>query len=287
MTSQPAASFVATRTVGDATVSVISDGLGESTIIKMLTVPEAVWRAAVPEADAAGEVELGYNVAHVALGDASILIDLGFDDPSPQSQWRAPRHRRSPGVEAGLAALGVDPDAITHVLITHSHGDHVAGGCVPDGAGGWRPRFRNARHWLGRADWEDAPARQQPDSLLNRHLGPVAAAGRLELVDRDTTIVPGVTMVPAPGESPGHCLVRVQSGGADFWFLGDLFHHPVEVAHLDWVSEGRDAAVMLASRQRLVAAALASDALLVASHIPFPGFGRLRQTPDGLRWVSA
>jgi hypothetical protein len=44
---------------------------------------------------------------------------------------------------------------------------------------------------------------------------------------------------------------------------------------------------MLASRRRLVAGALASDALLVASHIPFPGFGRLRQTAEGLRWTPA
>jgi hypothetical protein len=44
---------------------------------------------------------------------------------------------------------------------------------------------------------------------------------------------------------------------------------------------------MLASRERLVAEALDADALLVASHIPFPGFGRLRQTAEGLRWVEA
>jgi glyoxylase-like metal-dependent hydrolase (beta-lactamase superfamily II) len=276
MASVPASSYVASRAIGKATVSVISDGLGRSTVIKQLTVPEPEWRAAVPEADAAGEI---------AIGDASILIDLGFDDP-PGSQWGPPRHQRSPGVEAGLATLGVTPEAITHVLITHSHGDHIAGGAVPDGAGGWRPRFPNARHLIGRADWEDSPARQQPDSLLNRHLGPVAESGLLDLIDHDTSVVPGVTLVPAPGESPGHCLVQVQSGSDDFWFLGDLFHHPCEVAHLSWVSQGRDQAAMLASRQKLVAAALVSDALLVASHIPFPGFGQVKETSAGLRWAS-
>jgi glyoxylase-like metal-dependent hydrolase (beta-lactamase superfamily II) len=81
--------------------------------------------------------------------------------------------------------------------------------------------------------------------------------------------------------------VRVRSGGQTFLFLGDLFHHPIEVVHLDWVSQGRDAAAMLASRERLVAEALDADALLVASHIAFPGFGRLRQTAEGLRWVEA
>src|SRR5206468_2768776 len=83
---------------GDATVAGITDATGLSTIIKMLVdVPEEVWRREV-DADANGEVRLSYHVAHVRLGDASILIDLGFDDPSPTSPWKAPRHLRTPGV---------------------------------------------------------------------------------------------------------------------------------------------------------------------------------------------
>jgi glyoxylase-like metal-dependent hydrolase (beta-lactamase superfamily II) len=277
--------FVASRTVGDATVTAISDGSGLSTIIKTLEVPEEEWRREV-DADAAGEIRLGYTVAHVRLGAASVLIDLGFDDPGPESQWRAPRHDRSPGVTAGLAAIGVRPDDITHVLITHAHGDHVAGGSIPHGAGR-APRFPNARHLLGRADWEDNPARADPDSLLARHLGPVAAAGLLDLIDEEQEVAPGIAMLPAPGESPGHSIVRVVSRDETFYFLGDLFHHPCEVRHLDWVSQGRDAAAMRASREALIAAALPADALLLTTHLPFPGFGRLRREGGELRWVEA
>ncbi len=277
--------FVASRAVGEATVTAISDGSGRSTILRSLSAPREIWRREV-DADEHDEVVLGYNVAHVRLGAASILIDLGFDDPGPGSQWGPPRHRRSPGVPAGLAALGVRPEAITHVLITHAHGDHIAGGAI-ERDGRRAPRYPNARHFLGRADWEGNPARAQPDSLLARHMGPVADAGLLELVDAEREVAPGVAMLPAPGESPGHCIVRVASAGAAFYFLGDLFHHPCEVAHLDWVSDGRDAAAMRASREALIAAALPSDALLMTTHMPFPAFGRLRATPDGVRWVEA
>ena len=106
-------------------------------------------------------------------------------------------------------------------------------------------------------------------------------------MDAEREVAPGVAMLPAPGESPGHCLVRVRSAGATFYFLGDLFHHPCEVAHLDWVSGGRDAAAMRASREALIAAALPADALLMTTHMPFPAFGRLRETPDGVRWEEA
>lgn len=284
MSGADTASFVASRTVGAATVSAISDGAGRSSIMRELLVPRDEWRRAI-DADDQDEVELGYNVAHLQIGDASILIDLGFDDPSPDSQWWAPRHRRSPGIVAGLAALGVTPGAITHVLITHAHGDHIAGGSV-ERAGAWSPRYPNATYFIGRADWEGNPARDDPHSLLARHLGPVAARGHLELVDDEREIVPGVTMIAAPGESPGHCIVRVSSEGATFYFLGDLFHHPCEVPHLDWTCTGRDAAALAASRRALIGEALPADALLMTTHMPFPAFARLRETPDGPVWVA-
>ncbi len=277
--------YVASRTIGEAVITAISDGSGLSTILRGLLVPRDEWRSLVP-ADENDEIILGYNVAHIRLGAASVLIDLGFDDPSPASQWRAPRHQRSPGVVAGLATLGVRPEEITHVAITHAHGDHVAGGSV-ERDGRRVARYPNARHFLGRADWEGSPARAQPDSLLARHLGPVADAGLLELVDTEREIAPGIAMVPAPGESPGHCIVRVASAGETFYFLGDLFHHPIEVIHRDWVASNHDAAALRASRGALIGAALVSDALLQVTHLPFPGFGRLRETPDGVRWADA
>jgi len=282
----PPTEYLASRHIGDATITVISDATGLSTIMtRLVGVPDEVWRREVA-ADANGEVQLGYNVAHVRLGGASILIDLGFDDPSPSSQWRAPRHLRTPGTPAGLAAIGVAPEDVTHVLMTHAHGDHIAGGSVERG-GDRVPRYPNARHYLGRADWEGNAERDRPGSHAALHLGAIERAGLLELVDGEREIVPGVTMIAAPGESPGHSIVRVQSRGETFYFLGDLFHHPCEVAHLDWVAEGRDAAAMRASRDRLVADALATNAVLVATHIPFPPFGRLESTASGLRWRTA
>src|SRR5262249_50661533 len=48
--------YVESRRFGEATVTLINDGSGQSTIVKQLTVPEAQWRRYVPEASARGEV---------------------------------------------------------------------------------------------------------------------------------------------------------------------------------------------------------------------------------------
>jgi glyoxylase-like metal-dependent hydrolase (beta-lactamase superfamily II) len=106
----------------------------------------------------------------------------------------------------------------------------------------------------------------------------------VDLVDGDYELAPGIHMVLAPGETPGHAVVRVHSAGKTLYYLGDLIHHPIEVAHPDWIPVWADPASTLASRNAVFSAANAEDALLVASHIP--GAGRLRRDAHSFQWES-
>ena len=267
-------SYISTHTVGRATVSQINDGVGGWT--PKLSAPEAEWRKALPQADANGYVENDHYTGLIRIGDATILVDTGFDDPGPDSHFMPPRYKRTSGVTAGLAALGVKPEDVTHVLFTHYHGDHVAGSMVGD-----RARFPNARHHIGRADFEAA---MQRGGLEADNLGGLERLGLLELVDGDKQIVSGVTMVHAPGESPGHSLVRVQDGGQTAYYVGDLFHFPCEMEHLDWVSPNRDPVAARRSREKLMASAANTNALVTYSHAPFPGWGRFKRAGGGYEW---
>lgn len=51
-----------------------------------------------------------------------------------------------------------------------------------------------------------------------------------------------------------------------------------------WQVWWADAKANRASRERMVSAALREDALVIAAHIR--GVGKLRQTADGIRWVT-
>lgn len=284
--SVPLETYVDTRVFGDARISLINDGSGLSTVVRQLVVPEPEWRKAVPETNARGEIVVNYQCALVQVGGHNVVIDLGFDDPTPESQWKLPRHVRTPGLEAGLAALGVRPEQVGYVVITHAHGDHIAGATTfRDGQR--VVKFPNARHLIGHRDWADNPRHGGADTGHAANFAMVERAGLLELVDADREVVPGVTMIPAPGESPGHCIVRVESRGERFYFVGDLFHHPCEVEHLDWVSSGRDAAAMRRSRERLIAECVPANATVVYTHSLFPGWGKIVQEGTGYRWVSA
>jgi glyoxylase-like metal-dependent hydrolase (beta-lactamase superfamily II) len=280
--------YVASRRFGDATITVINDG--SSLWAQNFAVPEAALRAAMPEMDAQGRIRIGFQVVHIRIGDASILVDAGFDDPDSAwgrkfaATWAGVA--RSPGVEAGLARIGVRPEEITHLIITHAHFDHYVGVTVEQD-GGYVARFPNARHFIGRSDRTRSRYGNPPDPELTSRMETLERLGLLELVDGDRAIVPGVTMIHAPGESPGHSLVHVASEGAHFYALGDLLHHPCEVRHLDWVLVGRDQAAMRASRDRFLAVAAPQEATLVFSHALFPPWGRIVHDGDGFRWEDA
>jgi glyoxylase-like metal-dependent hydrolase (beta-lactamase superfamily II) len=275
--------YISTRRIGDATITVINEGMVRVPLPTVFPPPEAAWLRANGEADGADCLTSYQAVILVQIDEATILIDPAFDDPgSPWDRHFAttwPSVRRTAGMQAALANLGVAPEAVTHVVITHAHDDHFAGVLQGD-----RPRFPNARHLIGRADWEENPRRADPDSDLATRLGPIAARGLLDPVAGDRELVPGVTLLHAAGETPGHSIVRVESGGQTFYALGDLFHHACEVAHLDWVSPWVDLPTMLVSRERLIAAAASRDATIVFTHDTFPPWGHIVRDGDGQRW---
>jgi glyoxylase-like metal-dependent hydrolase (beta-lactamase superfamily II) len=159
------------------------------------------------------------------------------------------------------------------------------------------PRFPNARYLLDRADWdlhftpdgEQRPLAPSPfvgvNQAMRERLLVVRRAGQLDLVEGVHEVVPGVTTIPTPGETPGHRAVRVESAGAVCWLLGDLFHYAVELTHLDWLMPvRRDAVAMRASRERVLPRIVAEDALVTWSHADFPGWGRIVAADGGYRW---
>ena len=105
------ASFVDTRRVGDALVTVVSEG--QLQWPPRVPVSESEWREALPEADDEGRVWIGLNVAIIRLGDATIVVDPGLDDPD--SAWQRERPRvwpnwavtRTPGGGVARAGLGI------------------------------------------------------------------------------------------------------------------------------------------------------------------------------------
>ncbi|WP_245899145.1 MBL fold metallo-hydrolase [Nonomuraea indica] len=180
------------------------------------------------------------------------LVDTGIGaEDSPASSW-AP----VPGaLEAELAAAGVTPADVDVVILTHLHSDH-ASGAVADGG----PRFVNARYVLQQADLDAVRG-----ETLDRVVTPIK--DRLQVVEGDQEVAPGVRVHLAAGHTPGHQIVRV----GKLAITGDLVLHPVQLADpgIHYVYDD-DQEAAAATRAEVLAGLRAERAILATAHFPDP-----------------
>lgn len=274
--------------VGEARVTMLNAGDMRLLLSQELAVPEALWRPHYADLFEQPGVCPSLSI-YIEHPSARVLVDANDyrATMTPDSQYALAGYSPPPPIPAQLASLGAQPEDITAMIITHAHWDHYAGATTPV-ADGYAPTFPRARYYLGAADWKDAEvqaALQDRASLEARTLGVLHERGMLRLVEGPEQIAEGIDILPAPGETLGHQIVRVRSAGETLYIVGDLFHHAIEVEHPDWMVGWADAEVMLATRRWLMDAALADHALLIAAHIA--GLGRLERAAGGLRWRDA
>ncbi len=186
-------------------------------------VPKSLWAPLAP-ADAQNRVGCGNHCVLARDGRHTVLIDTGCGTKY------VPLDRKFYAMEEGdplvsdLAALGVAPEDVDTVVLTHLHFDHVGGATRFDRQGQLVTTFPKARYVVNRLEWEDAtsggPELQTAYSANN--LVPLAESGQVVLLDGDAAIVPGLTGVLTGGHTRGHLAVKIASAGHTAFFVGDL-----------------------------------------------------------------
>ena len=272
--------FVACRRCGRIEVAVI-----RSAVLHWMPVfpPSQVWLTPEVTTDDRGRAIVDVLGMVIRTPDSIIVVDPGSWTRDELGETLDVIAGRS--IDDALSVLGLGAEAVTHVAITHGHADHISG-LVRTGMGGAEPRFSNAIHLFPMADWDSFVLDDAAvvNEIVAGCLMPVERCGLLTLVDGQHEVDQFVTLLPAPGESDGHQIVRITDGGDRVFHLGDLFHFPVEMEHLDWGPEHADHVVLEATRRRVLAEAGGPDSTLVFSHGRFPGWGRAEYSGGVWRW---
>jgi glyoxylase-like metal-dependent hydrolase (beta-lactamase superfamily II) len=189
----------------------------------------------------AAEVFLNYHAYHepdrplqmdyffwVARNPArSVVIDTGYSPAAGAARGRTMLTDTVPA----LAAAGLTPDDVAHVVLTHAHYDHIGGLPAFTGTGTAAEVVMTRDEydfWTGPMGRRGQFAHTTEASELD-HLRELRAAGRLTLTGQARTIAPGIELIQVGGHTRGQAIVTVATAGGPVILASDAVHYYEEL----------------------------------------------------------
>src|SRR5713226_5730053 len=268
--------------IGTIDVIALSDGTAGFEVLEMLSKPKEAEKL-LTKAYLKSPVDASVNAFFIQLGQRQILVDTGY------RQLLGPKLNK---LALSLKAVGVSPEQITDILLTHIHPDHSGGLSV-----GGRRVFPNAVVHVDKRDldfWTDKSIGEklsEPSKsffqTVEKTVGPYIASGQIRPFDGATQLFPEIRAIPAYGRTPGQSFYALEDNGEKLVFLGDTIHAPDVQFDAPSITIKFDIDPKLAAiqRQRVFADAAKNGYLVAFAHMYFPGVGHVRKDGNHYRWI--
>lgn len=186
-------------------------------------IPKTMWQKLIP-ADENNLIPMVTNLFVLRAHGKIFLFDAGLGDTLSDREKKIYGITEDSKMTEGLAGIGLKPEDIDYVLLTHLHTDHSAG-AVKLVDGEYQPRFPNARHVVTKREWEDAmnPNERTGAVYIPERLEALAKAKLVDVVTLDNELFDGIRLVHTGGHTPGHYGIEMESEGQKVFYYADLF----------------------------------------------------------------
>jgi glyoxylase-like metal-dependent hydrolase (beta-lactamase superfamily II) len=256
-------------TVGEVQVLGLSDGTLPTSLDKVVDMDPVQVERLVGGTDN-GTFQIPVNNFLIRRGGKVIMIDAGAGNTMYPTLGKLP---------GNLRTAGIDPSAVTHIVITHLHGDH-ANGLVDDAGHAHYPNAEIVVHEVEADFWMRPDRAGDIDKVkANRARTKINLKPYLDRIHkvRGSEEYLGFAPVLAPGHTPGHTCWLLAAGGGGFMALGDVVHvSAIQISHPDAgmiYDLDKDQAVK--SRKRILDMAATDRHAIAGAHVNAPGFGHV------------
>jgi glyoxylase-like metal-dependent hydrolase (beta-lactamase superfamily II) len=162
------------------------------------------------------KIDITVMCYYVDTGEHKIMVDTGLPDAERASKYHHACEKRgclqSPDA---LREMGIEPEEIDVCIFTHLHWDHCSN----------MKAFKNARYVATAEElrWAHNPLPPYYRSYESPILGLEApfVGCHFEVVEGEAEVVPGVSVFPTPGHTPGHQAVQVETSAGSIVLVGD------------------------------------------------------------------
>ena len=249
------------------------------------SVPKPLWSRLIPP-DERNRIRLSLRCLLLEGHGRRVLVDDGIGDKSP------PRFAdiygvdsAGPALERPLAALGLRPEDVTDVLLTHLHFDH-AGGSTRRVGGQLVPAFPAARFHVQARNLANArdPNPRERASYLVENFEPLVRAGVLDTWDGALAPWPGIELLRFDGHTIGQQAVRIAGPEGVVYYVADLVPMAPHVRVPYVMGYDVSALVAMGEKRALLARAAAERAWIVLEHDPAVVAARPRVDGDDFDW---
>uniref|UniRef100_A0A7C4CDK5 MBL fold metallo-hydrolase n=1 Tax=candidate division WOR-3 bacterium TaxID=2052148 RepID=A0A7C4CDK5_UNCW3 len=244
-------------------------------------IPRPLWERTNPP-DERNRIRLALRPLLIRTGTANVLVDTGIGDKWDEKSRDIYRIEKTATLADSLARLGLAPEDITHVVLTHLHFDHAGGTTGLDPRNQPRPCFPRARHFVQAVEWEDAthPNRRTRGAYLPENFLPLEQAGLLELVTGTQELLPGVELLHAGGHTRGLMLVRIRAEGRTAIYWSDLIPTTSHIATPYIMGYDLFPLQTMEQKERLIDQACDEGWLSFFAHDPLHAGGRITRRDD-------
>ncbi len=238
-------------------------------------IPPRVWQKHYPSTN--GLCPMHLHSLLIVYKDRKILIDTGVGDKEAfklkSYGFKGVTHLRQ-----YLPTIGILPEEITDVVLTHLHFDHC-GGCTYRDENRLKVTFPNATHWVSQSQLDYAlnPHIIDRDAYQADHFMPLIQSNLLKTITKDTCLTNEIELKLFDGHTFGQIVVSIRSDHRGICFAGDVIP---TLAHLSdtWISAyDLQPMVSVDSKKALLQQIYNNNQMLITSHDAYTPAATLRK----------
>lgn len=246
-------------------------------------VPKPIWERNSP-ADEKNRIELKTRHLLLISDDKKILIDTGsgknWDEKFAKIYGiNFSEHDMFPA----LAKIGVKPNEITDVILTHLHFDHVGGAVVFEN-GKPIPAFPNATYHVQKEqyDWALNPSERDKASYFQERYVTLAKEGILKQYQGNFQFDENINLIVVNGHTPSQQLVKISDSAETLFYCADLVPLASHISLPFIMGYDLQPIVTLEEKKKIFPQAVEENWHLFFEHDPKIAAGTIKQGERGL-----